>query len=374
MNNSISKQLRESLTNSRGTVAVLTAVFMVVLLAAGAAAIDIGHALVARNELQNVSDAAALAGDRALAIIYQGMSPAAQQTYVLTGGALSTIVAAAQATAVANSAAGVPITINAADLAVGTWNFSTRTFTATNNTPTAVRVIARRDSAANGPISTFLANIVGMSSVSVNAVATANLGPLNSVLPPATMNAPFGISLRYFNSGFGCGSQVQFAPNNAGTPQSCAGWTTFDQAFNANDMKNIINGMINATYTSPPTTAGQSSLNFGNGNIGAAWSRLVTLFNQNTANGNTWDAVVPVYGTGAASDCMPSGPEPIVGFSTVRITYVGGPGNPNNSLNCTGNASPGCVTAVIQCNVFGGTAGGGPPFGPTFATIPGLVE
>ena len=349
---------------------MITAIFMVALLAMGAAAIDVGHALVARNELQNVSDAAALAGDRALAIIYQGMTPAAQQSYVVTSGAASTILAAAQATAAANSAAGVPITINAADVAVGTWNFSTRTFTATNNTPTAVRVIARRDSAANGPISTFLGSVVGMSSVSVNAVATANLGPLNSVLPPATMNAPFGISQAYFNSGFGCGDQIQFSPT--GLPQSCAGWTTFDQPFNANHMKSIVDGMNSGTYTSPATTAGQSSLNFGNGNIGSTWSRLETLFNTMTANGNTWDPVLPVYGS---NDCTPNGSIPIVGFATVRITFVGGPGNPLNSVNCTGgNTAPGCIRGVVQCNVFGGSAGGGPPFGPTFATIPGLVE
>ena len=71
--------------NSRGVTAVMVAMFMTVLLAMGAAAIDIGHALVARNELQNVSDAAALAGTRALGIIYEGMTPAAQQAYVLTG-------------------------------------------------------------------------------------------------------------------------------------------------------------------------------------------------------------------------------------------------------------------------------------------------
>ncbi len=162
-----------------------------------------------------------------------------------------------------------------------------------------------------------------MSSVSVNAVATANLGPLNSVLPPATMNAPFGISQSYFNSGFGCGDQIQFSPT--GLPQSCAGWTTFDQPFNANNMKGIVDGMNNGTYTSPGTTAGQSSLNFGNGNIGSTWSRLETLFNTMTANGNTWDAVLPVYGS---NDCTPNGSIPIVGFATVRITFVGGPGNP----------------------------------------------
>jgi Flp pilus assembly protein TadG len=360
--------VKGTLANSRGAVAVMTALFLVVLLAMGAAAIDIGHALVARNELQNVSDAAALAGDRALAIIYQGMTPAAQQSYVVTGSAMATIAAAAQATAVANSAAGVPITVNAADIAVGHWNFSTRTFTASTATPTAVRVIARRDSAANGPISTFLANVVGMSSISVNAVATANLGPLNSVLPPATMNAPFGISQFYFTQ-FGCGSQIQFSPT--GAPASCAGWTTFDQSFNANHMKSIVDGMINGTYTSPATTAGQSTLQFGNGNIGSTWSRLETLFNQMTAGGHNWDAVLPVYGS---NDCTPNGPIPIVGFATARITFVGGPGNPLNAANCTGNSAPGCIKGVIQCNVFGGTAGGGPPFGPTFATIPGLVE
>ena len=370
MSNWITTHVTRPMVDTRGAVAVMTAIFMVALLAMGAAAIDIGHALVARNELQNVSDAAALAGDRALAIIYQGMTPAAQQSYAVTTGNRATVVAAAQATAAANSAAGVPITINAGDIAFGTWNFSTRTFTATNNTPTAVRVIARRDSAANGPISTFLASVVGMSNVSVNAVATANLGPLNSVLPPATMNAPFGISQFYFNSGFGCGSQIQFSPT--GLPQSCAGWTTFDQSFNANHMKSIVDGMINGTYTSPATTAGQSSLNFGNGNIGSTWSRLETLFNNMTAQGQNWDAVLPVYGS---NDCTPNGSIPIVGFATVRITFVGGPGNPLNSVNCTGgNTAPGCIRGQVQCNVFGGTAGGGPPFGPTFATIPGLVE
>src|SRR6476646_8092014 len=113
MSNWMEKYVTVPLANSRGTVAVMTAIFMVVLLAMGAAAIDIGHALVARNELQNVSDSAALAGDRALAIIYQGMSPSAQQTYSVSNANRATIVAAAQATAVANSAAGVPITINA---------------------------------------------------------------------------------------------------------------------------------------------------------------------------------------------------------------------------------------------------------------------
>lgn len=373
MNNSMLQHVTV-LANSRGAVAVTTALFLVVLLAMGAAAIDIGHALVARNELQNVSDAAALAGDRALAIIYQGMSPSAQQTYVVTGANHATIVAAAQATGVANSAAGVPITINAADIAIGSWNFATRTFTATNTTPTAVRVIARRDSTANGPISTFLARVVGMSSVSVNALAVANLGPINAV-PPATMNAPFGISQFYFNSGFGCGNTIQFSPSN-GQPQSCAGWTTYDQSPWSNSrMVSIMNQMLSGNNPSPAAVGGVTSLDFGNGNLGKpAWTDLQNLlqYEQQHSPDGQWNALVPVYGS---NSCQPSGFIPVIGFATVRITYVGGPGNPNNALNCTGgNVATGCIVGVVQCNVFNGNNGGGIPFGPTFSTIPGLVE
>ena len=61
--------------NERGAAAAMVAVFLMVLLAFGAAALDVGHALVARNELQNVSDAAALAGTRALGSVYEGMTP-----------------------------------------------------------------------------------------------------------------------------------------------------------------------------------------------------------------------------------------------------------------------------------------------------------
>src|SRR5688572_9831243 len=248
MNDKKIKQVLFPLQNSRGAAAVMTALFMVVLLAMGATAIDIGHALVARHELQNVSDAAALAGTRALGVIYEGMSTSAQQSYVLTGGDLATVVAAVQATAVANSAAGVPITMDAADIAVGTWNPTTRIHTPTANQPKAVRVISRRDPSTNGAISTFLAGIVGISSVNVRAVATADMTAVGQTAP-GQLDVPFAISEYYFTQ-FGCGDAIQFHPND-GTPQACAAWQTFDQTpSNANRLRNIIDGMIDGTYQS----------------------------------------------------------------------------------------------------------------------------
>lgn len=355
-------QMVRPLNDSKGVTAVVVALFLTVLLAMGAAAIDIGHALVARNELQNVSDAGALAGTRALGIIYEGMTPTEQRDYVLTSGDETTIVNAVQQTAVANSAAGKTITVDASDIAIGTWNPITRIHTPTVNQPRAVRVWARRDDAsANGAISTFLANVIGISSVNVSAVATADLTAVGQTAP-GQLDVPFAISEYYFTE-FGCGDVIKFYPND-GTPQACAAWHTFDQSpANANSLKTIIDGMIPVLgtdpYTSPATVPG-NTLNFINGNVASAFPNLINLYNsKKDANGN-WDVFVPVY---QSPDCAPpNGPIPIIGYAEARITNV--QGSPNH-----------LISATILCNIFeGNTVGGGPPFGPVLSTVPGLVE
>ena len=276
MNKPMMKHVMEPLNNSRGATAVMVAMMLTVLLAMAAAAIDIGHALVARNELQNVSDAAALAGTRALGIIYEGMTNAEQQSYVLTGGDQAIVEAAVQATANANSAAGVAITINASDIAIGIWNPATRTHTPTVNQPKAVRVLSRRDASANGAISTFFGSVIGMTNVSVGAVATADMTAVGQTAP-GQLDVPFAISEYYFTQ-FGCGDAIQFYPND-GTPQACAAWQTFDQSpSNANTLRNIIDGMIAGTYQSPATAPGDS-LNFINGNVASAFPNLINLYN-----------------------------------------------------------------------------------------------
>ncbi len=358
MNSIKPKRSTTPLSDQHGGVAVMTAIFLLVLLAVAAAAIDIGHALVAKNELQNTADASALAGTRALGVIYEGITPAAQQTYTLTSGDRATVVAAVQATAVANSAAGVPITVNAADIAIGTWNPATRIHTSTVNQPKAVRVWARRDASANGAISTFLAGVIGLTSVSVNAVATADMTAVGQTAP-GQLDAPFGISTYYFTQ-FGCGDSIKFYPND-GTPQACSAWTTFDQPANANNLKNIVDGLRTGTYQSPGTAPG-GTLNFTNGNLASVFPKLINLYNaKKDANGN-WDVFVPVYDSPSCAANQNSGALPIVGYAEARITNV--QGAPNF-----------LISATIQCNIFeGNTTGGGPPFGPVLSTIPGLVE
>jgi len=350
-------RLLKPLDNSRGAVAVMVAIMMTVLLAMAAAALDIGHALVARNELQNSADAGALAGARALGILYEGMTPAAMGTYQLSGGDAATIRTAVQTTAVLNAAAGVNVTVNAGDVQIGLWNSATRTMTPTVNQPRSVRVITRRDGTANGPISTFLAGVVGMTSVNVSAVATAELTAIGST-PPAALDLPVAISQLFFSQ-YGCGDSIMLYPSN-GNPQSCAGFTTFDQTPSNNAaMLAIINGMINGSYQTPSTTAGTSQLNFTNGTLSnPTWDALVNLFNTKKDANGVWDALVAVY---QGSACNPSGAIPIIGYANIRITNIQG--------------QPGAtIVGNVSCPLFqGGGVGGGPAFG-VFTTLPGLVE
>jgi len=351
------RQVMKPLENSRGVVAVMVALTMTVLLAMGAAAIDVGHALVARNELQNAADAAALAGARTLGIAYEGMTPDQMAIYTLTGGDRAAIVSAAQTTSVLNQAAAVNVSVNAADVNVGLWNSATRTFTPTVNQPRSVRVVTHRDGSANGPISTFLANVVGLSSVNVSAAATAELTAIGST-PLGALDFPLAISELFFSQ-YGCGDSIQLYPSN-GTPNSCAGFTTFMQT-PSNDigMRNILNGMIAGTYQAPPTTAGVTQLQFTNGTLSnPTWTALQNLFLQKSSGTGYWDALVPVY---KGNDCSPSGAIPIVGYANIRVTNVAGP--PTHT-----------VTGNVTCPLFqGGGVGGGPSFG-VFTTLPGLVE
>jgi Flp pilus assembly protein TadG len=330
---------------------------LMVMLALGAAAIDVGHSMVARNELQNASDAAALAGARALGLIYEGMTPAAMGSYVLTSGDAATIIAAAQTGGQANSAAGVTLVVNPGDVQIGLWDAATHTFTATPTQPRAVRVTTRRDGAANGPIATFLGQVIGLTNINVSAPATAELTGIGST-PTGALDLPVAIS-EFFFSQYGCGDSIMLYPSN-GTPESCAGFMTYNQS-PSNDIgfRNIVNGLAADTYQTPATTAGETYMNFTGGTLSTpSWNALINLFNVKRGSECCWDALVPVYD---GNDCNPSGAKLIVGYANIRVTNV--------------QAAPiHTITGNVTCPLFeAGGGAAGPAYG-VFTTIPGLVE
>jgi len=240
-------KLLEKVKNQAGVSAVIIAIVIPMLIALMALAVDVGYMYVTKNELQNVADAAALAGARHLGWTYEGLSRAEQQDYVF---ARADIVDVVQQVAGKNQAAKMNIHINDtdadfdnpdADVLIGDWDSETGLtprLTATFTLPDAVRVIARRDNSANGPILTFFARIFNIATVNVVADATAALTAPTAV-DEGELKTPFGISERMFDPP-NCTDVIHFSP----TTESCAGWHNFFDDINANAMKNKLLGFI----------------------------------------------------------------------------------------------------------------------------------
>jgi Flp pilus assembly protein TadG len=311
------------LSNERGVTAVFMAIIIVFLTAMVSFSVDLGFAWVTKNELQNIADAAALAGTRQLGIVYAALPPNQQENMSrsLTATEKAQVLAFMESVAGLNRAGGLSgIAIDTAnDVSIGTWDFTTKTLTPTLIRPTAVTVIARRDGNQNGPITTFFANVMGIPTLNVSATATAALGPLGFV-PPGTANFPVGISKRWFDEGHDCGDSIKFQPT--GTLDGCAGWHTFTTApSNANSLRKILTDLKDGSYVSPAITAGQTQLEFTGGTVASVFDEMKALYdaNKDPVSG-TWDVKIPVYDS---DDCgNPGGAITIVGFATATVTEV----------------------------------------------------
>ena len=160
-------------SRQRGVAMITVLVALVALIAAAALAIDVGLIWAARTQLQNATDAAALAGAANL-IDTSGPSVtlSAAQTAVHDQAGLNESVAVPVPSGVA---------VDSADIAVGHWDLATRTFNSSVDLSdpdevNAVDVTTRQDGVANSPVPAMMARILGRDSFSVTARATAYLG------------------------------------------------------------------------------------------------------------------------------------------------------------------------------------------------------
>jgi Flp pilus assembly protein TadG len=412
------------LNNDHGATAVLVAICLTMLIGFAALAVDVGYLYATRNELQNVADAAALAGAGYLGTVYAALTYTEQQDYTFSR---TEVVDAIQQVAQKNSAAGVNITIadsgiNALgeDIVIGIWNGTS--VSASLTSPDAVRVVARRQEGVNGPVSTFFANIFGVADMEVGAVATAALtGPATAA--EGTLRTPFAISELIFEQP--CTEEIIFSP----TTDSCAGWHNFVDDANTNDLSDKLFGLIQGHETkdylcdtcgddtltlgdawldtnfdlnkeaTPEITAAFTTgnpMNFIGGDLGALFNgvTLDSTYDGNTGNainkngdivvnkfpvapfpalfdyfryrdgdGNDdwWTATVPVYEDGDTCG-NPSGPINIVGFARIIVKM------PNPPPDKT-------VSVYIDCNqsIIRGRGGGGLS-GNLKGSIPNLVE
>jgi Flp pilus assembly protein TadG len=405
--------------NQDGVSAVVVAIALVTLLGFAALAIDVGYLYSTRNELQNVADAAALAATRQLGAIYQTLSYQDQQTYVCDRAA---IVSVAQQVGLKNQAAKTFITINDADVIIGKWDGSNLAPTLAQ--PDAVGVIARRDSSANSPVTTFFASVFkifggNFETVGINADAIAALSGKGES-KDGEIELPVAIDEDWWGPSFGnvCGDKIKFSPTT--DPDACAGWTSFE-IWPSNDitLRRILQEMLDI----PTTAVGVTELSMIGGDLSVpTFDALLTLFQYKgydvdmtvetiatiedisrtptpaavdaagepvpfilpAGSGNTkplfeedgvtpllypdgnernvhiWDTYVAVYKSNGCSN--PNKIKELVGYAEIRLTDIKGP--PDKLLQGT-----------LLCNGVDqdDNRGGGGDFGLK-GSIPGLVE
>lgn len=151
--------MMSKIRNKRGASLLWVAVTASVLAATGAFAVDLGRLWLARNELQNVADAAALAGASAL------------------GGTHNEVRARARDVACENTAGGEMIQLNATEIEPGNWDADAKTFTPldilSGSGGNAVRVTASRSCESNSPVGLCFGQLLGEDEVELSACAIA---------------------------------------------------------------------------------------------------------------------------------------------------------------------------------------------------------
>jgi hypothetical protein len=401
---------RNGFQNQKGVTIVLVALLLVALLGFAALAIDIGYYMVARNELQNIADGAALAACRQLGVIYQAMAAADQQSYECPDEDLARIIATAVDVGRNNRAGGLEgVVIRPEDVVIGTWSpRDDPPFNPTTTQPDAVRVIARRDATENNPIGTFFARIVGIDTMAVQRDATAALTG-QSTTDPGELELPVGISAYFFEDGHFCNDSIVFAPTN--DPSSCAGWNSYN-ATPAND--NTIRSILEGDIASPGTTADETVFNFIGGNLSnPTFDALLLAFmrkgydvdesgnpirttlnaegNPIPVTGHLGEEGVPLYhadGTRAYYPDSVKDPTPrnLHRWETTVVVYDRTDcSNPNTSLKVVGystviitdvqDAPEKRIVGKVLCDQFSNfsTRGSGGEYG-TKGTVSGLVQ
>lgn len=150
--------------SKKGSIAILAATSIPTLIMLGGLAVDQSYVNVRVSMLRHTAQDAALAGGQYLSTYY-------------TTGSSTTIVNAAQSIAKSNlPVAQYGTVVPSADVVLGTWNSSTRTFTATTTNPTAVQVTALNTVANGNPVDTIFGGAYGVPTVNLTSSAVVGYG------------------------------------------------------------------------------------------------------------------------------------------------------------------------------------------------------
>jgi hypothetical protein len=248
-NKIINSILCRGLRDNSGAVAVIVGISIVALMSFAAFAIDLSHLFVVKNELQNASDAGALAGAR---VLYNNDGTMINTSANQTG----------YDAAVLNKSENVAVDVHGlqdGDVQRGHWSFATRTFTPNASTATldlwdltteeldadedfinAVRVKTRRE---DTPAASFLATIFGKNSFTLSADAIAYIG-FAGTLNPGDAEMPITICKDSLLTGGAYSCNIGRMINSGQDVQTneTAAWTSYAQQRESGDSDPCLGG------------------------------------------------------------------------------------------------------------------------------------
>jgi len=149
----------------RGAILIWIALFLLVLVGFVGLATDTGLVVLSANELQNGADASALAG----AQLVRTDQAAARQLAANVGAANN----AAQSSVALDLNNG---NADGGDIVIGRYDREAGTFTATTESPNAVKVVARRTSSAHGAVPLVFGSVFSVNDANVSRTAIAMVG------------------------------------------------------------------------------------------------------------------------------------------------------------------------------------------------------
>jgi hypothetical protein len=321
----------------RGNVAMLMAIMLPIFIGFMALVVDLGHGWQVRNQQQNAADSAALAGVRDL----DG-----------TSTVFNSAIASARYYGALNDADNRKVSLAAANVVLGNWNFITHSFTPYGGAMAPYKVNAVQVNAPTLPVATWFAPLLGVTTENVQTSAIAVGGS-----PDATCAAPLAVpecSIIDGNGQIRCNSTLTFAQATSDN----VGFTTLSSSTPVNTQtveclfatmlgaspcpKNCgCAGKCNSTQTS-------TTVNIGNGNNLS--QNDVSWLNSAIAaspNGLYFDVAVLGSSPYTASNCGSfqfSGTATVVGYVSMKLTAA--TNQPNRSISATvdctrsGPASP----------------------------------
>jgi hypothetical protein len=329
------------LNDRAGVVLILVALLLVVFLAFTALAVDISHLYAVRNELQNASDAGALAGARVLYCppsCYPECNPDTCSSYALSVNSLANDMAGNMA--LNNKSENVIVEAawdtagNSGDVERGHWTFSTRTFTAnpslaviglsgvsfsdldTNpNFINAVRVTTRRQATQ---ADSFFSRILGYTGFSLDAQAVAYIG-FAGRLNPTEADQPIAICKQSIVDALGnynCNIGRMLNSGSNSETHNTAAWTNFTTTC-ATANQPTVSPLICGSGNTLPVVFGTTI-----GSTGGVVDPLITGLRDcfgPTTRTDPWAMTLPVI------DCPGNNPgncSTVLGAVTINIVWI----------------------------------------------------